>query len=222
MRYTGPESLGLFGLWEDDDEILEKAKSKVGELRNLALKIEKAPMPDQIPITQAQDLINKTNAAFNKFVSDAQPAIESNVREAREVLQSAVREVRRSHASKVGQVQKAIISAQYEGKNTISSWRVPQNIANTLLNIVYGYESILIVTDAKPWFLKMPYMIDAFEAVAQSVDVIAAGVKGAAMIVSGTADFTISLLKWGSLAGIVYLLYRTSEESKKNAKQLRR
>jgi hypothetical protein len=194
-------------------------KGEILKMTNVANGIAKTGLPAQITIAQANKMISTTTRAVDEFRQKAYVVINDwGSAFVRDDMKRLVDHVQwnwgRSIRDRLGGRVAAAVAA---GKKTVASGRYQEgftnNIANMLHGIAGGYEMLEEMEDAKPWFIKMlpSYMVGLMAAVGNAV-------ASAAIFVSEVLRTTldeigkgtrllINVLKWGSVAGGLYLLY---------------
>jgi hypothetical protein len=209
------------GIWPFSSAVNFDKSNK--EMTDIANAINRSKMPAQIPITQAQQLVDKTNKTVNRFVSDAQPVIE-NSPGVRDSLRAAVRVVVRDQEQKMGRLQGIINTARAQGQTTVASFQFNhRDIPLMLHSVVGGYEAVQFIDEAKPFLVRsMPFTVGLFVTVGRVVEAIVgaaqatySGLKAGVDAAASGTQMMIDILKWGSVAGGLYLLYKTLEPGSK-------
>jgi hypothetical protein len=199
----------------------------VKQMERLAFEVERAPMPQQIRLYNAELLVSRARAAYEQFVKRANAVInESSSYGVRSLMRKHLNAVTDSYQRKIGRVQTAINQAKAQGLKEISGKYVAANTGLLLHDITGGYAAFAEIESYKPWFIKMmpELMLKLFVKLAEAVEVI---IKYAGIIwdaLTNTIDnigrgtsILIDILKWGTLAGGLYLLYRTLEPKERKA-----
>lgn len=190
----------------------------IENLKGIAEGIRTSTMPPQITIAQAKKLIDLTTRAVNDFQKRASVIInDSGSAFVRPAMRSAAKVVQRDYEDKIqrnlGGIVKAAVS---QGKSTVDSFRFNyRDIHGMIMSIAFAYEALKEIDDMKPWFVKlMPSLVVGVVALIGnavmstalfSSDLLKQAVRAAS---TGTA-MLIAALKWGSIAGGLYLLYGT-------------
>lgn len=185
------------------------------KMTDIAWAINRSNMPAQISIKDARKLIAGVTKAISQFASDAKPVIASSPG-VRDSLRAAVKAVQWDFDTKIGRLKSIIRTAEAQGKNTVPSFQFNhRDIHLTLLSIVGGYEAVQFIDEAKPFLVRsVPFMIGIFVGIANVVQniigiakSIASGLNQGIKAAGSGMDKLITMLKWGSVAGGLYLLY---------------
>lgn len=188
----------------------------IKEMRDIADGIRASRLPVQISLYDAKKLIALTTKAVNAFQSGASKVInDGGSAFVRPAMRAVAKEVQNDYNSKIVQRLGGIVNAAAgQGKNTVSSYEFNYRALPLMLgNIANAYETLAEIDDMKPWFLKMvpSYTIGVFVSIGNKVINIAtftaSALKNAISAASKTAEIVITVLKWGSIAGGLYLLY---------------
>jgi hypothetical protein len=198
--------------------------ASIKEMTDLADGIRKSKMPPQIPIAKAQQMIRLIDKAVAKFQENGNRIINDGASYfVRDPLRAAVRQVGHEYTSKVtNKLTASVNAAAARGETTVASHEFNyRSMPLMLYAIANGYDTLSLIDSFKPWFLKMvpSYTIGIFGAIAKlvvSVAVFVARTLTAAIeAASKTTETIIALLKWGSVAGGLYLLYGALKPEKK-------
>jgi len=205
---------------------LNDRKEDIEKMRRVAWAIHESEMPSRISVQNAQELIDKVTRAANEFQKRASVIINDSASAGvRPAMKAAALAVKRAYDADVaGTLQNLVNQARAQGIGTVPSFRFNhRDVHLTLLAISNGYESLALIESYKPWFIKMmpSFMIGMFVSVGRVVEKIIAiaggayeGLKKVLDDTSTGIEMLISVLKWGSVAGGLYLLYRALEPKK--------
>lgn len=214
MYHQTQQSVGGFFFQETAD-----FAGEIRKMNNVAEGIRKTRLPSEITIAQANRMISTVTRAAQEFQKKA--AVIINDRGSafvRDDLKASARAVQRSWEGKIrDRLMPRVAAAVSQGKATVTSGAYSDgftfNIATMLFDIAGGYEALERIDSYKPWWLKMApsYMVGLMAAVGNAVANAAAWVsdllgKTLDEIGKGT-QMLIAVLKWGSIAGGLYLLY---------------
>ena len=198
---------------------LDDRRADVNKMIAVANAIDKSQMPDQISITSAEELVSKVTKAYNEFQNRALIVINDSASAGvRPAMRSAALAVQREYEQRIlGGLLVTINQAKAQGKSTVPSFRFNhRDIHLMMLMIAHGYEALAEIESFKPWFIKMlpSFMIGMFVSIGRVVQRIieiagmtAEGLKSTLNAVGSGLDVLITILKWGSVAGGLYLLY---------------
>ena len=178
---------------------LDDRRADVNKMIAVAEAINKSQMPDQISIASAEELVSKVTKAYNEFQNRALIVINDSASAGvRPAMRSAALAVQREYEQRIlGGLLVTINQAKAQGKSTVPSFRFNhRDIHLTMLMIAHGYEALAEIESFKPWFIKM---LPSF--------MTAEGLKSTLNAVGSGLDVLITMLKWGSVAGGLYLLY---------------
>lgn len=202
------------GIWPFKDAVDYSEDTK--KMEAIAWAINSSQMPSEISISQAEKLMADVKRAVDRFVSDAQPVIE-NSPGVRDSLRAAVKVVTNDYRDNIeGRLRSIINQSKAQGIATVPSFRFNhRDIHLTLLSVVHGYEAVQFIDEAKPFLVRsMPFTMGIFVVIGRAVEAIVgvtqAVISGLGVAVKAAASGTemlISILKWGSVAGGLYLLY---------------
>ncbi len=185
------------------------------KMTDIAWAINRSSMPPQISISSAKKLIAEVAEATSRFAADAKPVIASSPG-VRDSLRAAVKAVQRDFNTKIGRLKNIIGAAEAQGRNTVPSFRFNhRDIHLMMLSIVGGYEAVQFIDEAKPFLVRsIPFTIGIFVAIGNLVQIIigvhqsiVSGLKQGIEAAGSGMDKFIAMVKWGSIAGGLYLLY---------------
>ena len=175
-------------------------------------------MPENIPLSKAKDLVDRTVRAVSGFTDDGirMSKDPTNFAVSSQIL-SATNAVQRDLESKV--IVRLVIGvirpAQQAGRKTVPSRLFGPNIASMLMSVVFGYEALGQIDSAKPFLIRnMPGTLNLIAkiglvaiSIGNMVGAVTDGLKAAVDAASSITEMMIAALKWGSVAGGLYLLY---------------
>lgn len=175
-------------------------------------------MPAEIPLPKAKELVTATLNAVSSFTNKA---IEMS-RGATSVFVSgriaaASSAVTRDLQTKINQrlLHGLILPAQRAGRTTVPSRLFPSNISLMIDSVADGYESLEHIDEIKPFLIRnMPFTLSLIAkigsvavAIGKIIGAAVEGLQAAVDAVSSGTEMLITALKWGSIAGGLYLLY---------------
>jgi hypothetical protein len=200
---------------------------EIKKMRDIADAISKTPLPAEITIAKANRMISTATRAAQEYRKKAYVIInDSGSAFVRSDMKRLADSVQYDWERKIrDRLMKRVAAAVSAGKKTVAVGRYQEsfqnNIATMLFNIVGGYEMLEEMESYKPWWLKMQpsYMVGLMatvgNAVANAATVVSEVLESAIDAAASGTKMMISILKWGSVAGGLYLLYKTLDPGKK-------
>jgi hypothetical protein len=194
---------------------------EIKKMRDIANGILKTGLPAEIPIAQADRMISTTTRAAQEFQKKANVIInDPGSAFVRSQLKSSAASVQWDWERKIrDRLMPRVAQAKSQGKATVTNGSYQNsftfNIATMLFNIVGGYEALEEVDSYKPVWLRMApsYMVGLMAtvgfAVANAAQYVADLLNNALDAAGKGSQMLIDILKWGSIAGGLYLLYKT-------------
>jgi hypothetical protein len=197
---------------------LTELKQKADAIRIMASAIEKADLPQGIPVADTKRLIDLSTKAVVDFAqvsaqaASAAPEIEDRILSSRSIVQQ-------DYQQKITNRLVPAIKGKSD-RETIRGSLVTSNVGLLLRSIAGGYETLGFFVSIRPGFLSilpssaMKVIVDIAELVAKVAKVITEAFKEA---LNNVKKFTIGfmeILKWGTIAGGLYLLYEVLKEEK--------
>jgi hypothetical protein len=196
----------------------EDFSTQIEKIRRIAEGIRATKMPEQISVTRAKELITRTLDATGNLVDKAIAMTKdiTNVFVSDDIAASA-RAVQRAVTKKIIKelLVEVIQPAVAAGRTTVPSSRFGPNISSVLLNVVFSYEALQQIDAAKPFIIRnMPATLSLIAKIGSVVIIlgniagsVASGLKEAVEAAASGTRLMIEILKWGSIAGGLYLLY---------------
>lgn len=193
---------------------------EIRKMRNIGNGILKSVLPPEITLTQADRMISTITRAEREFQKNAANIInDPGSAFVRDQLKFSARVVTHDYDAKIGKLKELVGSARSQGKSTVPSNLFKPNLALMLFSIAGAYEALEEIDSYKPWWLRMQpsYIVGLMATVGNSVanaaTFVGSTLSSAIDAASTGTQMMISILKWGSVAGGLYLLFKTLEPS---------
>jgi hypothetical protein len=192
-----------------------KLRQKVRAIEAMAEGIRTAEVPAAMPVAAVKTLVDLATRVFNEYNKAAtkaissMPEIESRIRFSRNSIQDDFSRMI------VGRIKNVI-----PGNTTLNGRIVVANVGLFLNSVAGGYEALAFFEDVRPGVLNlipdsvMRVVVDIAEFVAEIAEFISEGLKAGIDAGRKATSSLIDLLKWGSVAGALYLLYGVLKEDK--------
>lgn len=195
------------GLWWQKADFSEE----VAEMGGIASAIRDAPLPDQIPLKDAEELFSRALKASGRFVSQGMKAqadmgnlIASNA------YYNSVRVVQRDQEKMISRLLYGIIQpARGSGVKTVASAPFKKETSTLLMSVVYGFEALEEIDAAKTWWLRgseLSFILSLFVSAGVYTNKLTTYLYEPLAKLNSSMDKIVTLLKWGSIAGGMYYL----------------
>jgi len=181
----------------------------------MAEGIRTAEVPAAMPVTAVKTLVALSTRIFNEYNKAAQQAINSMPE-----IESRIRSSRNSIQDDFSRMIIGRIKNVIPGNTTLNGRIVVANVGLFLNHVAGGYEALAFFEDIRPGFLNlipdsaMRVIVDIAEFVAEIAEFISEGLEAGIKAGKALTFGLIDLLKWGSIAGGLYLLYGALKKDK--------
>jgi hypothetical protein len=192
-----------------------KLRQKVRAIEAMAEGIRTAEVPAAMSVSSARTLVNLASQVFHQYDKAASDAIKS--------MPEIEDRIRFSRNSIVDDFDRMIIGRilnALPGRSTVNGRTVVANVGLFLNHVAGGYEALAFFEDIRPGVLNLipdaalRVIIDIAEFVADIAEVVSAALEAAINAGEKLTFGLIDLLKWGTIAGGLYLLYGVLKEDK--------
>lgn len=208
MSHYFPVATG--GLFAESEDF----SKQISLMKQIAEGISQARFSAEIPLSKAEEMTQLAIKAAQEFSDEAFRMMD-------DVTNFAVRE---QIAFIGGDVMKDLTKfiflrldrevlnpAKAAGAKTVPSDPFRRNIPAMLRRIIGGYEAFEELDEMKPFFVRnMPATLRFFAKmgqVASTVGVVTQSLKNAVDAAFSMTSMLVDMLKWGTIAGGLYLLY---------------
>jgi hypothetical protein len=163
-------------------------------------------------ITDVYRLLKMMSDVTSAYVRTAHKAIQA-MPEISDRVESSMRVVQFDFQRIDGRLQEGIRLAISNGQTQVNGPVVAANVSLMLLSVAHGYEALLFFESIRPAYLDlvpdsvMRFVVDIAELVASIASSVSKAFTEAVEAAKKSAGWTLAMLKWGAVAGGLYLLY---------------
>lgn len=190
--------------------------TEIKKMRAIAVGIRNTPMPAEIPLSKAEDMYLQTLKASGRFVDEG-IKMHSDIGNllAAESIFSTVRIVQHDQKKMNDRLFYSIIRpARAAGQTMVPSAPFKRETSALLMSVVFGFEALEDIDAAKAWWMRgadfgiiLSFMVLAGRAANAVSSVVYEPLRDALKAATSATEMLITAMKWGSIAGGLYLLY---------------
>lgn len=204
-------------LFADAEDFSEDVK----KIRAIAEAIRAAPMPERIPVAKAELLLDRVFQISRNFSDQTERMVKdiTNIFVSPRITftQSSVHN---DFLKKINPLVFDVIRpAKARGEATVPSNQLQRNVSSFLMSVVFGFEALQQIDEAKPFLIRnMPGTLSLFVSLGRAAELVSEFVfeplKQALNAAGDSMKMLIEIIKWGSVAGGLYMLYKALEPKK--------
>jgi hypothetical protein len=200
------------GLFFDDKQDFS---GDIQKIRSVAEAIRATPMPERISVAKARLMVDRAGQVFAGFDAQVRRMLGDS---SNQFVAPQIESTRTHLASEMRKKITNSLVPLLRGP-TVPSRDFQRSISSFLMSVVFAFESLQFIDDAKPFLIRtMPFTVSLFVAIGRAVELASGTVFGPLKAAVDAADksfgMMIEALKWGSIAGGLYLLYKAIEPKK--------
>jgi hypothetical protein len=214
-----PGSGGISGSVAKKVKAVAELKSKIDAIEKVSEGIRASEIPNQIAASDAKKLADLATKALLNYVQVAAKAAQA-MPEIRDRIMSSRESVQRDYLRMIkGRILDPALKVGPEG--AVDGSMVKANIALFLNHVAGGYGALLFFEEIRPGFLDMipssvmRVIIDIGELIVKIAKFVAKTLKDGLDDAKKFVLTLVDVLKWGTIAGGLYLLYGVLKEKDK-------
>jgi len=215
MQRHNHQDLGWW--WESEDY-----GDEIKKIRAISEGFRAVQLPEQIPLSTAKRIFTDVLQAAGEFTHEVEVETgkTGNIFVHEQIAArgfSVMHDVQKMNSKLIPIIHKAMD----EGASMVPSGQFKYQAILITSSIAASYEALAEIHDAKPWFLRgagVDAVIKSLVSAGRAVQFVAAytvdPLKNALDAADDTMAKMITVLKWSSVAGGLFLLYRAIEPKK--------